>query len=443
VQLAVKEFQKRRQRLIGTMEANSIAIIPAAPVKIRNRDAEFAYRQSSDFYYLSGFSEAEAVIVLIPGREHGESVLFCREKNPEYERWNGLLAGPEFAVAKYLFDDAFPVDDIDEILPGLLEDKQRVYFSMGLDEKFDRRVMEWVNIIRSKVRSGAKPPGEFVVLEHLLHDMRLYKSAAEVRIMREAARISAEAHVMAMQACKPGMFEYQLEGLMLGHFMMQGSRSPAYTSIVGGGANACILHYVANTQKLKAGDLVLIDAGCELDNYASDITRTFPVSGKFSAEQKILYEIVLAAQLAAIGQVVPGNHWNQPHEAAVKVITEGLREAGLLEGELNELIEQEAYKKFYMHRTGHWLGMDVHDVGDYKVGGEWRVLEPGMVMTVEPGIYVAPELTDVDERWKGIGIRIEDDVLVQKQSAAILSHGVPKSIDDIEHLMAGQEPDLP
>ena len=437
VQLAVREFQKRRQRLINTMEANSIAIVPAAPVKIRNRDAEFAYRQSSDFYYLSGFSETDAVIVLIPGREHGESVLFCREKDPEYERWNGTLAGPEGATKRYLFDDAFPVDDIDDILPGLLEGRQRVYYSMGLDEKFDRRVMEWVNIIRSKVRTGAKPPGEFVVLEHSLHDMRLYKSAAEVKLMREAARISAEAHVKAMQGCRPGMYEYQLESILTSHFMMEGARFPAYTSIVGGGANACVLHYVANNAALKAGDLVLIDAGCELDNYASDITRTFPVSGLFSPEQKVLYEIVLAAQAAAIDQVASGNHWNQPHEAAVKVITEGLLDVGLLQGTLDELIEKEAYKKYYMHRTGHWLGMDVHDVGDYKVGGEWRVLEAGMVMTVEPGIYVAPDLEDIEECWKGIGIRIEDDVLVQKNSAEILTHGVPKSIDDIEQLMAG------
>jgi len=436
MQIAKKDFLKRRQQLIGAMDENSIAIVPAAPVRIRNRDAEYAFRQSSDFYYLSGFAEAEAVIVLIPGREHGESLLFCKEKDAEYERWNGAVAGPGGAISQYLFDDAFPIDDIDDILPGLLEGKQRVYYSMGLDEKFDRHVMEWVNVIRSKVRSGAKPPGEFVALEHTLHDMRLYKNAAEIKVMRRAAQISAEAHCLAMQTCQPGMFEYQLEAVMQGHFMMEGSRAPAYNTIVGGGENACVLHYIENQAKLHRGDLVLIDAGCELDNYASDITRTFPVSGQFSEPQKILYEIVLAAQLAAIEEVVPGNHWNQPHEAAISVITEGLREVGLLDGEVKELIETEAYKKFYMHRTGHWLGMDVHDVGDYKVGGEWRVLESGMVMTVEPGIYVASDMPDVDDRWKGIGIRIEDDVLLSKKGPEVLSAGVPKSVGAIEALMA-------
>ena len=435
MQIAITEYKDRRQQLLKSMAANSIAILPSASVKSRNRDSEYAYRQSSDFYYLSGFAEADAIIVLIPGREHGESVLFCKEKDPEFERWNGRLAGPEGATETYLFDDAFPMDVIDDFLPGLLDGKRRVYYSMGLDEKFDRHVMEWINIIRSKVRSGAQPPGEFVALEHTLHDMRLYKSTAEVDIMRKAARISAEAHCKAMQACRPGMYEYQLEAIIQGHFMMEGSRSPAYTSIVGGGANACVLHYIANNAKLKSGDLVLIDAGCELDCYAADITRSFPVSGAFSSEQKALYEIVLASQQAAIAEVVPGNHWNQPHEAAIRVITEGLKESGLLQGEVEELIETEACKKFYMHRTGHWLGMDVHDVGDYKIGGEWRVLEQGMMMTVEPGLYVAPELKDVDERWKGIGIRIEDDVLVTRKGAEVLTSDVPKTVSDIEALM--------
>ncbi len=435
MQIAQKEFQKRRRQLLDSMIPNSIAIIPAAPTRQRNRDSEYAYRQSSDFYYLSGFAEADAVIVLIPGREHGESILFCKEKDPEFERWNGILAGQEGATGHYLFDDAFPVADIDEILPGLLEGKQRVYYSMGLDEKFDRHVMEWINIIRSKIRTGAYPPGEFVALEHTLHDMRLYKSAAELKVMRQAAKISADAHCKAMQACQPGMYEYQLEATLLHHFMQEGSRAPAYTTIVGGGANACILHYIDNNAKLRDGDLVLIDAGCELDCYASDITRTFPVSGKFTAEQRTLYEIVLAAQESAIAEAKVGGHWNHPHEAAVRTITEGLREIGLLDGEVKELIENEAYKKFYMHRTGHWIGLDVHDVGDYKIGGEWRVLEHGMVMTVEPGIYVAPELEDVDPRWKGIGIRIEDDVVVTKKGPEVMTAGVPKAADEIEALM--------
>ena len=438
MRIAVKEFKKRRHELLESMVENSIAIVSAASVKNRNRDSDYAYRQSSDFYYLTGFSEPDAVLVLIPGREHGESVLFCKEKNPDYERWNGRLAGQDGAIKQYLFDDAFPIDDIDEILPGLLEGKSRVYYSMGLDEKFDRRVMDWVNTIRSKVRTGATPPGEFVVLEHLLHDMRLYKSDAEIEVMKKAGQISAEAHIKAMQFCKSGAMEYQLEATILHHFMMEGCHSSAYSSIVGGGENACILHYVDNDAELKDGDLVLIDAGCELDCYAADITRTFPVSGKFSTEQKALYEIVLAAQEAAIEQVQPGNTWNQPHEAAVKVITQGLCELGLLEGEIDELIKEEAYKKFYMHKTGHWIGMDVHDVGDYKVGGEWRVLEPGMVLTIEPGVYVAPEHDDIEDRWKGIGIRIEDDILVTKKGNENLTCAVPRKVEDIEALMSGE-----
>ncbi len=435
MQISVREFQKRRRHLLDVMTPNSIAILPAAPIRPRNRDVEYPFRQNSDFYYLSGLSEPDAVIVLIPEREHGESILFCKEKDPDYERWNGQLTGQEDAINELLFDDAFPINDIDDILPGLLEGKSRVYYSMGLDEKFDRHVMEWINILRSKVRSGAHPPDEFVALEHTLHDMRLFKSSAEVKVMRQAGKISAKAHAEAMRVCKPGMFEYQLEAAIQHVFMQEGARSQAYPSIVGGGHNACILHYISNNEKLRSGDLVLIDAGCELDCYASDITRTFPVSGKFSAEQRALYEIVLASQEAAIAKVKAGLHWNHPHEAAVRVITEGLKELGLLQGELNELIETEAFKKFYMHRTGHWLGMDVHDVGDYKIGGEWRVLEPGMVMTVEPGIYVAPELEDIDPRWKGIGIRIEDDVLVTKQAPEVFTEALPKTVDDIEALM--------
>jgi Xaa-Pro aminopeptidase len=439
VKLPKSEFKRRRKVLLQNMVPNSIAILPSAPARKRNRDSEYGYRQDSDFYYLSGFPETDAVIVLVPGREHGESILFCKEKNPEVERWNGALVGQELAVADYLFDDAFPVADIDDILPGLLEGKQRVYYSMGLDEKFDRHLMDWINQIRSKIRSGAHPPGEFVALEHTLHDMRLFKSNAEVKIMRKAAQISAAAHVKAMQQCKPGMLECEIEGLLVYEFMKSGARFQAYSSIVGGGSNACVLHYIENNQKLKNGDLLLIDAGCELDNYASDITRTFPVNGAFSREQRALYEVVLAAQMAAIGEASAGRHWNHPHEAAVRVLTQGLLDLKLLDGGLQELIEIEAYRPFYMHRTGHWLGMDVHDVGDYKVGGQWRVLEPGMVFTVEPGLYIAPEMTCVDEKWRGIGIRIEDDVLLTKTGNEVLTAGVPKDPDEIEALMKGRE----
>ncbi|WP_323813208.1 Xaa-Pro aminopeptidase [Cellvibrio sp. NN19] len=430
------EFARRRKQLMAQMEPNSIAIVPAAPERPRSRDTEYHYRQDSDFLYLSGFEEPQAVLVLIPGRDHGEYVLFVRERNREREIWDGYRAGPEGACSEFDADDAFPIDDIDEILPGLLEGRQRVYYSMGKDSEFDKHVMDWVNTIRAKVRSGATPPGEFLDLSHFLNDMRLFKSAAELRVMKEAGEISARAHVRAMKASKPGVMEYQLEAEIMHEFQMSGARFPAYNSIVGGGKNGCILHYIENSAPLKNGDLVLIDAGCELDYYAADITRTFPVNGKFSPEQKVLYDICLQAQLEAIAECKPGKHWNDPHEATVRVITEGLVKIGLLEGDVKELIANEAYKEFYMHRAGHWLGMDVHDVGDYKVGGEWRVLEPGMVMTVEPGIYVAPDNERVAKKWRGIGIRIEDDVVITKDGNEILTKDVPKTVAEIEALMA-------
>jgi len=438
MRISTKEFARRRKQLMAQMESNSIAIVPAAPERVRSRDTEYLYRQDSDFYYLSGFVEPEAVLVLIPGREHGEYVMFCREKDREREIWDGYRQGPEGVCKNLGADDAFPIDDIDEILPGLIEGRERVYYAMGKDADFDHQVMSWVNSIRAKVRSGATPPGEFLDLDHYLHDMRLYKSDREVAVMREAGEISARAHVRAMQACKAGVFEYQLEADILHEFARSGARNPAYNSIVGGGDNACILHYVENQDELKDGDLVLIDAGCELEYYAADITRTFPVSGTFSKEQKALYQLTLDAQQAAINVIKPGNHWNEPHEASVRTITAGLLELGLLQGELEALIEGEDYKEFYMHRIGHWLGMDVHDVGDYKVGGEWRVLEPGMCMTVEPGIYVAPDNIQVESKWRGIGIRIEDDIVITKDGCDILTKDVPKSVAAIEALMTGQ-----
>jgi Xaa-Pro aminopeptidase len=430
-----QEFARRRRELMDNMEENSIAVLPAAPERRRNRDIEHQYRQDSDFWYLSGFPEPEAVMALIPGRDHGEFVLFCRERNREMETWHGYRSGPEGAVSDYGADDAFPIADIDEILPGLIEGRDRVYYDMGRDTEFDRQVMSWVNSIRAKVRSGAHPPGEFLALTHLLHDQRLFKSAAELKVMRRAGEIAAAAHVRAMKIVEPGMYEYQLEAEYLHEFMRQGARSPAYPSIVGGGRNGCILHYITNDQKLRDGDLVLVDAGAEFHSYASDITRTFPVNGKFSATQQAVYEVVLASQLAAIAQVRPGRHWNDPHEAAVQVLVQGMKDLGLLQGDVNELIETEAYRRFYMHRTGHWIGLDVHDVGDYKVHDEWRVLEPGMVMTVEPGIYIAPDDDSVAAKWRGIGIRIEDDVAVTRKGHEVFTDAVPKAVADIEKLM--------
>lgn len=434
--LPASEFARRRRDLMACMEPNSIAIIPGAKEVKRNADSQYPFRQDSDFFYLTGFAEPESVAVLIPGRKHGEFVLFCREKDPEKELWNGYRAGQEGACEQYGADDAFPIGDIDEILPGLLEGRERVYYALGKDAEFDRHVMEWVNTIRSKVRAGAIPPGEFLDLDHFLHELRLFKSAAEMKIMKQAGKISARAHKRAMQVCKPGMMEYQLEGEIQHEFVMAGARYSAYNAIVGGGKNGCILHYNENNQALQDGDLVLIDAGCELEHYASDITRTFPINGKFSPEQKALYEIVLAAQQAAFAKIKPGNHWNEPHDAAVKTITQGLIDLKLLKGTLKQNLEKASYRDFYMHRTGHWLGMDVHDVGDYKVDNKWRVFEPGMVLTVEPGLYVSPHHKKVAAKWRGIGIRIEDDVLVTRNGYEVLTVDVPKQVAEIEALMA-------
>ncbi len=430
-----KEFTRRRKQLMRMMGPGSIAILPTNPEQSRNRDVDFPFRPDSDFYYLSGFAEPEAVVVLVPGREHGEYLLFCRDRDPEMEIWNGRRAGPEGAVGTFGADDAFPISDIDDILPGLMESCDRVFYTMGSAPEFDKRVIDWVNRIRKQSRAGKHAPDEFISLEHFLHDMRLYKSRGEVKLMRQAANIAARAHKRAMRACQPGIMEYQLEAEFLHEFRKAGGE-PAYPSIVGGGANACILHYTENNAELRDGDLVLIDAGMEYQCYASDITRSFPVNGRFSEAQRSIYELVLDAQLAAIEEVYPGNSWNAPHEAAVKVLTKGLLKLGLLKGRLAGLIKDEAYRRFYMHRTGHWLGMDVHDVGDYKVGDKWRVLEPGMVLTVEPGLYIPAGSKGVPRTWWNIGVRIEDDVLVTRGGYDVLSKAVPKQVDEIEALMA-------
>ena len=412
-----------------------VAIIPTAPVQVRNRDVDYRFRPDSDFYYLTHFPEPEAVMVLVPDRPQGEYILFCRERDPEKEIWDGYRAGIEGACEQYGADDAFPIDDIDEILPGLLENRDKVFCNIGRYPEFDKRLMGWVNDVRAKSRNGVHAPGEFVDLDHIVHEMRLFKRADEVRTMRRAAKITAQAHIRAMQVCKPGMYEYQVEAELQHEFRRNGSQYPAYPPIVGSGANSCILHYIENNAQMKKGDLLLIDAGCELDGYASDVTRTFPVNGKYSAEQKVIYELVLAAQQAAIEQVKPGKHWNDPHEAAVRVLVDGLLDLKLLKGKADDIIEKQEYRKFYMHRTGHWLGMDVHDVGDYKVDGIWRLLEPGLVLTVEPGLYISAGQKGIDERWWNIGVRIEDDVLVTKEGSEVLSIDAPKAVDDIEALM--------
>lgn len=429
-----KEFARRRRQLMRMIGKGGIAILPAAPTRIRNRDTEYAYRQDSDFHYLTDFPEPEAVAVLMPGRPHGEYVLFCRDRDPERETWDGYRAGPEGAVTVYGADDAFPIGDIDDILPGMLEHSERVYYTMGLNADFDQRLLGWVNGLRAAATKGVTTPTEFVALDHLLHDMRLFKSRGEISAMRKAARIAAAAHVRAMRACKPGKWEYEIEAEFL-HEFRRHDATTSYQPIVGGGPNGCILHYVENKDQLKEGELLLIDAGCEYESYASDITRTFPVSGRFSPEQRALYEVVLEAQLAAIEKVRPGNHWDDPHDAAVRVLTRGLVKLGLLKGRVPTLVKNGEYRRFYMHRTGHWLGIDVHDVGDYKVGEAWRLLEPGMVLTVEPGLYIAPGSKGVAKKWWGTGIRIEDDVLVTSDDPDVLSGDAPKDPEEIERLM--------
>jgi len=428
-----KVYTKRRHELMQHLH-EGVAIIPTAPVRNRNGDVAYPFRPDSDFYYLTHFPEPEAVAVLVPGRAHGEYILFCRERNPEKETWEGRRAGLEGARAAYGADDAFPIDDIDEILPGLLENREKVFYSIGRYADFDSRLMNWVNEVRAKSRNGVHAPGEFVDLNHILHEMRLLKRPEEIRLMKRAARVSAAAHRRAMQACRPGMMEYEIEAELLYEFRKGGGEFPAYPPIVGAGANSCILHYHENSAELRAGEVLLIDAAVEVDGYAADITRTFPVSGRFSAEQRAVYEVVLAAQLAAIAEVRTGKHWNEPHDTAVRILTQGLIDLRLLKGDVDGLIERGAFKRFYMHRTGHWLGMDVHDVGDYKVADAWREFEAGMVMTVEPGLYIA-QAPDVPEALWNIGIRIEDDVLVTREANEILSRDAPKSIDDIEALM--------
>ncbi|NVJ49087.1 MAG: Xaa-Pro aminopeptidase [Gammaproteobacteria bacterium] len=434
-----QEFARRRKQLMETMEPGSIAIIASAQELVRSRDTHFMFRQDSDFHYLTGFPEPNAVVALIPGREHGEFVLFCNDKDLEQETWHGRRFGPDAACEVFGADDAFPIDDIDDILPGMMEGRHRIYYEMGKHNELDNRIMGWVNKIRQQVKKGAQPPGEFVDLRHALHELRLFKSAAEIKLMRKSAEIAVDAHLRAMEMCRPGMTEWQIEAELHYEFARQGARFPAYSSIVASGDNANILHYTENQSKLKKGDLLLIDAGAEYQMYASDITRTFPVNGVFSAAQKALYNLVLRAQEAAIDAVKPGNHWMQPHETAVQILTAGMVELGLLSGNVEALIEQEAYKRFYMHKTGHWIGLDVHDVGDYSIDGQPRVLEAGMVLTVEPAIYISESYTDVEEQYRGIGIRIEDDILVTESGHEVLTAGVPKTIAEIEAIMAKRQ----
>ncbi|MED5462964.1 MAG: aminopeptidase P N-terminal domain-containing protein [Pseudomonadota bacterium] len=429
------EFAKRRKTLMRMIGEDGIAILPSAPVRMRSRDVQYRFRQDSNFYYLTGFAEPDAVAIFVPGRDNGEYVLFCRERDRQKEQWDGSRAGPDGVVASYDANDAFPIDDIDDILPGILETRNRVYCTLGAYSDFDQRIMEWVKTLKNRASSEIRTPHEFVALDHVVHDMRLYKSRAEISALRKAAKIAVQAHRRAISSIRPGLFEYEVEAEYLREFRRHNA-TISYTPIVGSGANACTLHYIDNCGRLRDGDLILIDCGCEYDYYVSDVTRTMPVNGIFSPEQRAIYEIVLEAQLAAIEKTVIGNHWNDPHDAAVRVITKGLKKIGLLDGTLQSLIRDEAYREYFMHRTGHWLGMDVHDVGDYKVGDEWRILESGMVTTIEPGIYISTS-RKVPAKWRNIGVRIEDDVAVTTDGPDILSKGLAKTPDEVEALIAG------
>ncbi|MRX28073.1 M24 family metallopeptidase [Kangiella sp. HZ709] len=417
------------------MGDNSIAILPAANEKVRSRDVNFHFRQDSDFWYLTGFDEPEAVVVIIPGRKHGEFILFNREKDPIQETWHGVRLGQEGAIETLGADDAFPITDIDDILPGLMEGKDRIYFELGVNPEFDQQILEWRNQLTNAQHKGESRPGEMIDLKHHLHEMRLIKTQAEIQRMRYAANVSAKAHIALMKACASGKNERHMEAELEYHYALNDCRHAAYPSIVAAGNNANILHYVENDSELEDGDLLLTDAGCEFEYYASDISRTIPINGRFSKAQAELYDLVLAAQEAAIEMVKPGNHWNDIHDKAVEIITQGLIDLKILKGSLKVNLIKETYKEFYMHKTGHWLGLDVHDVGDYQVHGQPRLLEAGMVLTVEPGLYINKDNTRVAKKWRGIGIRIEDDVAVTKTGYDVLSKAAPKDREKIEQLM--------
>lgn len=434
--ISSKEWAKRRQTLLKKCGPSAIAILPSAPIAMRNGEYEYPYRQNSNFYYLTGFTEPEAIAVLAAKRKEGEFILFNRPHHRERELWEGPRAGQEGARKKFGAHQAYAIKKFTEQLPKLLMDRTKVYTQLGVNPEFDVILLDAFNKARTTTRTGITSPAELIDIGGIVHEMRLIKSPTEIKIMRESADISAAAHISAMQACLPGIQEYQLEAELLYEFQLNGARHPAYTSIVGSGANTCILHYNANNKTIANNSLVLVDAGGEYQYYASDITRTFPANGKFTKEQAAVYNVVLAAQLAAIKIIKPGITWNKMHETAVKVLTQGLIKIGLLRGKLSDLIANKAYFPFFMHRTGHWLGLDVHDVGQYTINKKWRKLQAGMVLTVEPGIYISNTLKNVPARWHNIGVRIEDDILVTKTGHEVLSKRAPKTIADIEALMA-------
>ena len=433
--MPARAYTRRRRQLMRIAGDDAILILPAAPERIRSRDTHYPYRQDSDLLYLTGFPEPEAVLVLVPGRAHGETVLFCRERDPDREGWDGPRFGPEGAVEAFGLDDAYPISDLDDILPGLLEGRSRVYYHFGRDAEFDLKLIGWVNRVRAMMKMGNKPPHEFLELGHLLDELRLFKDRDELRFKQPAADITVAAHQAAMRAVRPGIHEYELQA-ELERVFRASNAVPAYGTIVGAGGNGCVLHYVANDGPVKDGDLVLIDAGAEYAGYAADITRTFPANGRFTKEQRLLHDLVGDAHAAAMAQARPGVAYEAGHLAAVETLTEGLLRLGLLKGRLEKHLSDRSYRRFYPHKTGHWIGIDVHDVGDYRLDGESRLLEPGMVFTIEPGLYIRPDDTSVAAKWRGIGIRTEDDVLVTRDGHKVLTDKLARSADEIEAFMA-------
>jgi Xaa-Pro aminopeptidase len=432
---SMKECVERRKLLMQKIGANGIFILPAAALVTRNADTHYPFRQHSDFYYLSGFSEPDAILVLAPHRKQGEYILFTRPSDSDAERWDGARAGIDGALNTYLADQAFPMSEFKAMLPELLLDREHIHYALGSNPAFDEMLIQGVNSLRSKIRGGAHPPIAFVDIISSLHEMRLLKSKTEINLMKKAADITVKGHMRAMQACRPGQYEYELEAILNYEFMRHGARATAYPSIVGAGKNSCVLHYIRNQDRIQENDLILIDAAAEYENYAADVTRTFPANGHFSSEQAAIYNVVLKAQLQAIESIKPGISFMRAQHIIVEIITQGLIDLGILKGTLKQLLEERAYLPFYMHRSGHWLGLDVHDVGCYQINDQWRPLEAGMVLTVEPGIYIAAD-AQIDSRWHNIGVRIEDDLLVTAQGHEVLTQALPKTIADIEALMA-------
>lgn len=425
-----------RRAALSTRLSHGVVVVPGAKEIFRNADSTYPFRFDSSFYYLTGFNEPDSVFVQVISAGKTQNILFCRPKNLEREIWDGHRVGPDAACEQFGFDEAYSIDDLDKKMAEILQNQPRLHCTFGQNNSWDNRVNGWINEVRSKVRTGVTAPNEVIDLRHTLGEMRLFKDEFELEILRKSGKINAAAHIRAMRFARPGQMEYEVEAEFLHEYYRHGSRFPAYSSIVAAGANACVLHYGENNQRMQDGDLLLIDAGCELDGYASDITRTFPVNGRFSGPQKDVYEITLAAQYAALDACRAGKSWNDPHEAAVRILAQGMIDLGLLKGSLDGVLESASYKQFYMHNTGHWMGLDVHDVGAYKIAGQWRNLEPGMVMTVEPGFYIRPA-PNVPAHLENIGVRIEDDVVITAGGMENLTASCPKTVAEIEAIMAG------